>query len=84
MTFGHNEKAYKNTVNGKTKPSKSSKNTIFPQIRPEILIKALLNTTMFLPHGLQSERDLIGSMEFLVKMKVHEGYNGMSIESYHL
>ncbi|WP_375695664.1 replication initiation protein RepC, partial [Bartonella sp. AC66GZZY] len=33
------------------------------------LMQALPNVAMFVKHGLQSERDLIGSMEFLATMK---------------
>ncbi|WP_336294034.1 replication initiation protein RepC [Bartonella sp. CB169] len=39
-----------------------------PQINPNLLSKALPNTAMFIKHGLQSERDLIGSMEHLSKV----------------
>ncbi|WP_273789837.1 replication initiation protein RepC [Bartonella sp. ML70XJBT] len=39
------------------------------QIKPEFLTEALPNVAMFMKYGLQSERDLIGSMEFLAKMK---------------
>ncbi|WP_375623247.1 MULTISPECIES: hypothetical protein [unclassified Bartonella] len=39
------------------------------QIKPELLTEALPHVAMFMKHGLRSERDLIGSMEFLAKMK---------------
>ncbi|GAA5112950.1 plasmid replication protein RepC [Bartonella jaculi] len=68
VTFGHNKIAYEKREKGKTEISSLSKGSSLPQIRPELLAKALPNTAMFLKHGLQSERDLIGSMEFLAKM----------------
>ncbi|MCL6230344.1 helix-turn-helix domain-containing protein [Bartonella bilalgolemii] len=68
VTSGHNKMAYEKRVNGKNETSLPSKGNTLPQIHPEILAKALPNTTMFLKHELQSERDLTGSMEFLAKM----------------
>ncbi|MCZ2159167.1 plasmid replication protein RepC [Bartonella sp. 220] len=69
VTFSHDKKAYENKEKGKTKDTSFSNNSTLPQIKPELLIRALPNTAMFFKHGLQSERDLIGSMEFLSKMK---------------
>ncbi|EJF92283.1 hypothetical protein ME9_01685 [Bartonella taylorii 8TBB] len=68
-TSGHNKKAYEKKEKGKTQTTFSSKDPTLPQIKPEFLATALPNTAMFLKHGLQSERDLIGSMEFLATMK---------------
>ncbi|MCZ2328955.1 replication initiation protein RepC [Bartonella sp. F02] len=63
-----NKKAHENEEKGKTKGTSSSNNSTLQQIKPELLAKALPNTAMLLKHKLQSERDLIGSMEFLSKM----------------
>ncbi|WP_244979391.1 hypothetical protein [Bartonella queenslandensis] len=61
--------AYEKIEKGKTENTLPSKNSKSLQIKPELLAQALPNVTMFMKHGLQSERDLIGSMEFLAKMK---------------
>ncbi|WP_019220185.1 plasmid replication protein RepC [Bartonella florencae] len=69
MTYGHNKTAYENIKKGKTETPLSSKKAPLLHIKPEFLNEALPNTAMFLKHGLQSERDLTDSMEFLAKMK---------------
>ncbi|UTO27681.1 plasmid replication protein RepC [Bartonella harrusi] len=69
MTFGHDKKAYENKQKGKTEGDLPSKESELLQIKPKFLAQALPNTARFLKHGLQSERDLIGSMELLAKMK---------------
>ncbi|WP_375635559.1 MULTISPECIES: hypothetical protein [unclassified Bartonella] len=69
VTFGHEKKAYEKIEKSRNELSLSSKNTTLLQIKPEFLMQALPHVAMFMKHGLQSERDLIGSMEFLAKMK---------------
>ncbi|WP_273789563.1 hypothetical protein [Bartonella sp. ML70XJBT] len=64
-----NKKAYEKIEKGKTENALPSKNNKSLQIKPEFLTEALPNVAMFMKYGLQSERDLIGSMEFLAKMK---------------
>ncbi|WP_039761288.1 plasmid replication protein RepC [Bartonella queenslandensis] len=69
MTSGHEKKAYEKIEKSKTETTIPSNTTKSLQIKPELLTQALPNVAMFMKHGLQSERDLIGSMEFLAKMK---------------
>ncbi|WP_273723719.1 hypothetical protein [Bartonella sp. AU18XJBT] len=69
MTFGHEKIAYENIEKGKNELSLSSKNNKWLQIKPEFLMQALPHVAMFMKHGAKSDRDLIGSMEFLTKMK---------------
>ncbi|WP_254475500.1 plasmid replication protein RepC [Bartonella sp. B1098] len=69
VTSGHDKITYENTEKGKTEYTLPSKRNEPLQIKPELLTEALPNVAMFLKHGLQSERDLIGYMEFLAKMK---------------
>ncbi len=63
------EIAYERIEKSKTENALPSKNSKSPPIKPEFLTQALPNVAMFMKHGLQSERDLIGSMEFLATMK---------------
>ncbi|WP_375626480.1 hypothetical protein [Bartonella sp. PS17NMGDW] len=69
MTFGHEKKAYEKIEKGRSELSLSSKNTTLLPIKSEFLTQALPHVAMFMKHGLQSERDLIGSMDFLAKIK---------------
>nr|ADN97095.1 replication protein C [Bartonella sp. TT0105] len=69
VTPGHDKMAYENIEKGKTESTLPSKNSKSLQIKPELLTQALPNVAMFVKHGLQSERDLIRSMEFLATMK---------------
>ncbi len=69
MTFGHEKKAYEKIEKGRNELSRPSKNTTLLPIKLGLLIEALPHVAMFMKHGLQSERDLLGSMEFLAKMK---------------
>lgn len=68
-TENYTKTAYEKKRESKTRAPLSASNSTLPQIRPEMLARALPNTAIFLKHGLQSERDLIGSMELLAKMK---------------
>nr|WP_275065392.1 replication initiation protein RepC [Bartonella sp. ML69XJBT] len=77
MTYGHEKIAYEKTEKGKTETTLPPKKNKSLQIKPKFLKEALPNTAMFLENGLQSERDLIGSMEFLAKMK---GISSQAIE----
>ncbi|WP_375695876.1 replication initiation protein RepC [Bartonella sp. AC67GZZY] len=61
--------AHERIEKGKTENTLPSKDSKLLQIKPEFLMQALPNVAMFVKHGLQSERDLIGSMEFLATMK---------------
>lgn len=76
-TKNYEKFAYEKKVKGKTKNALSSKNRKSLQIKPELLTQALPNVAMFMKHGLQSENDLIGSMEFLAKMK---GISSFAVE----
>ncbi|WP_208441895.1 plasmid replication protein RepC [Bartonella raoultii] len=67
-TSGHDKMAYEKIEKSKTENTLPLKNDKLLQIKPELLTEALPNVAMFLKHGLQSERDLTGSMEFLAKM----------------
>ncbi|CAK00494.1 plasmid replication protein RepC [Bartonella tribocorum] len=71
-------KAYEKIEKSKTENTLPSKNSKSLQIKPELLAQALPNVAMFMKHGLQSERDLIGSMEFLATMK---GISSHAVES---
>lgn len=68
-TENYTKIAYEKIEKGKTENTLPSKNFKSLQIKPELLTQALPNVAMFMKHGLQSERDLIGSMEFLATMK---------------
>ncbi|QEG79281.1 replication protein C (plasmid) [Bartonella kosoyi] len=68
ITSGHEKMAYEKIEKSKAGSALPSKNNKSLQIKPELLVEALPNVTMFMKHGLQSERDLIGSMEFFAKM----------------
>nr|WP_244979412.1 replication initiation protein RepC [Bartonella queenslandensis] len=69
--------AHEKIEKGKTENTLPSKNSKLLQIKPELLTQALPHVAMFVKHGLQSERDLIGSMEFLAKMK---GISSQAVE----
>ncbi|EJF82490.1 plasmid replication protein RepC [Candidatus Bartonella washoeensis] len=68
VTSGHSKKAYENKEKSKTQTSFPSKGGTLPQIKPEMLAKALPNVAMYLKYGLESENDLIGAMDFLPEM----------------
>lgn len=46
-------------------------------MKPKLLKEALSHTVMFLKYALQSERDLVGSREFLAQMK---GISSQAVE----
>ncbi|WP_375679404.1 MULTISPECIES: replication initiation protein RepC [unclassified Bartonella] len=73
VTSGHDKMAYENIENGKTAPSLPSKSSTLPQIKPEILEKALPNAVLFSECSFQTESDLIHSMYPMYRMiKVSE------------
>ncbi|WP_375676767.1 replication initiation protein RepC [Bartonella sp. AP88XZML] len=73
VTFGHDKMAYENIENGKTETSLPSKGSTLPQIKPEILEKALPNAVLFSECSFQTESDLIHSMYPMYRMiKVSE------------
>ncbi|WP_396584274.1 plasmid replication protein RepC [Bartonella grahamii] len=73
MTFGHEKMAYENIAKGKTETPLPSKGSTLPQIKPEMLEKALPNAAVFSECGLQTESDLIRSMYPMYRMiKVSE------------
>ncbi|WP_208438674.1 replication initiation protein RepC [Bartonella grahamii] len=73
VTSGHDKMAYENIEKGKSEISLPSKGSTLPQIKPEILEKALPNAVLFSECSFQTESDLIHSMYPMYRMiKVSE------------
>ncbi|MGF7158368.1 plasmid replication protein RepC [Bartonella heixiaziensis] len=73
VTFGHDKMAYEKIKKSKTETPLPSKGSTLPQIKPEMLEKALPNAALFSECGLQTESDLIRSMYPMYRMiKVSE------------